>query len=60
MNRRTAVFAGFAASLRAIAAPGRLITLSDWSRADRKAREAGLQSCLERIGAMDTSIHAWV
>jgi len=42
------------------AAPPHLETLSDWLRADRKARESGLQSCLERIGAQDGSIHAWV
>jgi Asp-tRNA(Asn)/Glu-tRNA(Gln) amidotransferase A subunit family amidase len=60
-NRRTILFAGLAASLRAsAAAPSRLETLSDWLKADRKARASGLQSCLERIGAMDTSIHAWV
>jgi Asp-tRNA(Asn)/Glu-tRNA(Gln) amidotransferase A subunit family amidase len=46
--------------MRATAAPPHLETLSDWLRADRKARESGLQSCLERIGAQDGSIHAWV
>jgi Asp-tRNA(Asn)/Glu-tRNA(Gln) amidotransferase A subunit family amidase len=59
-NRRALLFASFASSLRATAAPSRLETLSDWLRADSKARESGLQSCLERIGAEDTSIHAWV
>ena len=59
-NRRTLLFASVASSLRTAAAPSRLETLSDWLRADRKARDSGLQSCLERIGAMDTSIHAWV
>src|SRR5271163_1503694 len=59
-DRRTLLFASFASSLRATAAPSRLETLSDWLRADRKAREAGLKSCLERIGERDSSIHAWV
>jgi Asp-tRNA(Asn)/Glu-tRNA(Gln) amidotransferase A subunit family amidase len=59
-NRRTVLFATFAASLRATAAPSRLETLSDWLRADQKARESGLQSCLERIRGMDPSIRAWV
>jgi Asp-tRNA(Asn)/Glu-tRNA(Gln) amidotransferase A subunit family amidase len=59
-DRRTLLLASFAASLRATAAPPRLETLSDWLRAGQKAREAGLQSCLERIREKDTSIHAWV
>jgi len=46
--------------MRATAAPPHLETLSDWLRADQKARESGLQSCLESIGAQDGSIHAWV
>ena len=37
-----------------------LETLDDWLRADLKARETGVKSCLERIQAADTSIHAWV
>jgi hypothetical protein len=61
LNRRVFLFASFAASLRTTAAaPSRLETLSDWLRADRAARLSGLQSCLERIGAMETTIHAWV
>jgi len=46
--------------MRATAAPARLETLSDWLRADSKARESGVQSCLERIRTMDPSIQAWV
>ena len=60
LDRRTLLLASFAASLRATAATPRLETLSDWLLADRKARESGLQSCLERIRAMDPSIQAWV
>ena len=48
------------AQASARAAPSRLITLSDWLRADPKARESGLQACLDRIGENDNSIHAWV
>ena len=59
-DRRTFLLASFAASMRATAAPTRLETLSDWLRADSKARESGVQSCLERIRTMDPSIHAWV
>ncbi|MGH9591561.1 MAG: amidase family protein, partial [Bryobacteraceae bacterium] len=36
------------------------MTLSDWLDSGRKARELGVQSCLERIQATDASIHAWV
>jgi Asp-tRNA(Asn)/Glu-tRNA(Gln) amidotransferase A subunit family amidase len=60
LNRRTLLLASLASSLRVIAAPSHLETLSDWLRADRKARDSGLQLCLERIGAQDTSVHAWV
>ena len=59
-DRRTLLLASFAASMRATAAPTRLETLSDWLRADSKARESGVQSCLERIRTMDPSIQAWV
>jgi Asp-tRNA(Asn)/Glu-tRNA(Gln) amidotransferase A subunit family amidase len=37
-----------------------LETLNDWLRADARARELGLQSCLERIQMEDPTIHAWV
>ena len=60
LNRRTLLLASLASSLRVNAAPLHLETLSDWLRADHKARESGLQLCMERIGAQDTSVHAWV
>jgi Asp-tRNA(Asn)/Glu-tRNA(Gln) amidotransferase A subunit family amidase len=59
-DRRTLLLASVAASMRTTAAPARLETLSDWLRADSKARESGVQSCLERIRTMDPSIRAWV
>jgi Asp-tRNA(Asn)/Glu-tRNA(Gln) amidotransferase A subunit family amidase len=60
IDRRTLLLASLAASMRATAAPTRLETLSDWLRADSRARESGVQSCLERIRTMDPSIQAWV
>ena len=42
----------------AVASP--LQTFSDWLHADTKARQRGLEACLERIREMDPSIHAWV
>jgi len=64
MDRRTFVFAGFAAAMDAavdnpLETP-RLETLTQWLDASRKTRRAALQSCLDRIRAMDPSIHAWV
>jgi len=64
MDRRTLVFAGFAAAMdAAVGNPletPRLETLTQWLDASRKTRRAALQSCLDRIRAMDPSIHAWV
>ena len=38
----------------------RLETLTQWLNASPQKRELALQSCLDRIQAMDPSIHAWV
>ena len=58
------MFAGFAAAMdAAVGNPletPRLETLTQWLGASRKTRRAALQSCLDRIRAMDPSIHAWV
>ena len=59
-DRRTLLLAGAAAALPSLSATPRLETLTDWLRADAKAREAGLQACLERIHESDASIRAWV
>ena len=59
-DRRSLLLAGIVAALPATSAPPRLETLIDWWKADRKARESGLHSCLERIQATDATIHAWV
>jgi Asp-tRNA(Asn)/Glu-tRNA(Gln) amidotransferase A subunit family amidase len=50
----------FAAAMGASAQTPRLETLTQWLNASRESRELGLQSCLDRIRAMDPSIHAWV
>src|SRR5882757_5597085 len=46
-------------SLSAADAP-RLVTFSEWLRADRETRKRGLELCLQRIREMEPSIHAWV
>jgi Asp-tRNA(Asn)/Glu-tRNA(Gln) amidotransferase A subunit family amidase len=40
--------------------PTRLETLTDWLKASPDARRRALESSLERIRRMDSSIHAWV
>jgi Asp-tRNA(Asn)/Glu-tRNA(Gln) amidotransferase A subunit family amidase len=60
MDRRTFLFAGFAAAMGATEQTPRLETFTQWLKASRKARELALQPCLDRIRAMDPSIHAWV
>ena len=37
-----------------------LETLTQWLKASRKKRQLALQACLDRIRAMEPSIHAWV
>ena len=58
-SRRKLLLAGAAAALPSTAT-SRLETLTDWIRADAKARQAGLRACQERIQKSDISIHAWV
>ncbi len=60
MDRRTFLFAGFAAAMGATEQTPRLETFTQWLKASRKERQMALQPCLDRIRAMDTSIHAWV
>lgn len=60
LDRRSLLLAGLASALPTVAAPERLESLTDWLRADRQIRLLALQSCLERIKAKDSSIHAWV
>jgi len=60
LDRRTFLFAGFAAAMGTGAQTPRLETLTQWVNASRSTRELGLQSCLDRIRTMDPSIQAWV
>jgi Asp-tRNA(Asn)/Glu-tRNA(Gln) amidotransferase A subunit family amidase len=60
MDRRTFLFAGFAAAMGATEQSPRLETFTQWLKASRKERQLALQPCLDRIRAMDPSIHAWV
>src|SRR3954453_19719901 len=60
LDRRRFLLATVVSALPAKAASGRLDTLTDWMRADRKDRDAGVRSCLERIKMLDPSIQAWV
>ena len=59
-GRRNFLLASFAAAVGATAQTSRLETLTQWAHASRKARQLALQSCLDRIRELDTSIHAWV
>jgi len=49
-----------AATTRINAVTSPLQSFGDWLHADAKARQRGLESCLERIREMDPSVHAWV
>src|SRR6267143_4523646 len=63
IDRRSLLFGSFAAVMGAKAGTTgtpRLETLTQWLNASRQMRELALQSCLDRIEAMDPSIHAWV
>jgi Asp-tRNA(Asn)/Glu-tRNA(Gln) amidotransferase A subunit family amidase len=60
IDRRTFLLAGFAAAMHSTVQAPRLETLTQWLSASREARQAALQSCLDRIRVMDVSIHAWV
>ncbi len=60
MGRRPFLFAGLAAAMGTTVQTPRLETLTQWLNASRKTRELALQPCLDRIWAMDPSIHAWV
>jgi len=48
------------AAARTVAQPARLETLTEWMNASRDARARALEPTVDRIRAMDTSLHAWV
>ena len=52
--------AGLAAGGLSAADAPRLVTFSEWLRADRETRKRGLELCLQRIRELEPSIHAWV
>ena len=64
MNRRAFLLSGFAVAIDvAVGKTARAtqpVTLTEWLSASRKKRKAALQSCLNRVRSMDSSIHAWV
>jgi Asp-tRNA(Asn)/Glu-tRNA(Gln) amidotransferase A subunit family amidase len=64
IDRRTLLLASFAAGSRgAMCADERttpLETMTQWLSAPPKTRRLALQSCMDRIRTMDSSIHAWV
>jgi Asp-tRNA(Asn)/Glu-tRNA(Gln) amidotransferase A subunit family amidase len=63
IDRRSFLFGSFAVAIGAKAGTTgtpRLETLTQWLNVSRQKRELGLQPCLDRIHAMDPSIHAWV
>ena len=60
IDRRTLLFASFAAASYAAEQTPTLETMTQWLNASRKTRRLALQPCLDRIRAMDPSIQAWV
>ena len=60
IDRRRFLLGGVAAALLPMAPAPRLETFTQWLNASRKEREAGVQSCLDRIRTLDASIQAWV
>jgi Asp-tRNA(Asn)/Glu-tRNA(Gln) amidotransferase A subunit family amidase len=62
MDRRSFLLGSFAAAIGRAGTTGapRLETLTQWLNASRPQRRLALQPCLDRIHAMDSSIHAWV
>jgi len=67
---KTTALAGAAAGISGLAASPprpavavelpRMETLTEWLQADRASRKRGLEICLQRIGELEPSIHAWV
>ena len=63
IDRRSLLFGSFAVAMgtrTGNTGTPRLETLTEWLNASRRRRELAFQPCLDRIRAMDTSIHAWV
>ena len=60
IDRRDFLLAGLAVSMRPAAQTPAVETFTQWLTASRQSRERALQSCLDRIRTMDSSIRAWV
>jgi Asp-tRNA(Asn)/Glu-tRNA(Gln) amidotransferase A subunit family amidase len=63
IDRRSLLFGSFAVAMgtrTGNTGTPRLETLTEWLNASPRKRELAFQPCLDRIRAMDTSIHAWV
>ena len=60
IDRRVFLLTISAAAAAAAAEAPRLDTFTEWVNASRRDRERALPPCLDRIRAMDDSIHAWV
>lgn len=60
VDRRTFLMAGAAVVSRAAAQSATLETFAQWLAASRSARDAALQTCVDRIASLDNDIRAWV
>ena len=60
IDRRTFLLANLALATGVSAQSPRLETFTQWLAASRKAREAALQPCVDRIRSLDGDIQAWV
>jgi Asp-tRNA(Asn)/Glu-tRNA(Gln) amidotransferase A subunit family amidase len=60
LDRRSFILAGMAATVGVSAQSPRLETFSQWRNASVADRQRALQGCLDRIAALDATIHAWV
>lgn len=62
LDRRTLLFGGIGVTMGPTDTAERplLETLTQWLEASREKRQLALQACLDRIRAMEPSIHAWV
>ena len=56
----TSDFAALPLGIAAAVESPRMVTFTEWLRADREARKRGVEDCLRRIRELEPSIHAWV
>jgi len=60
IDRRTFLLVSLAMATGALAQTRTPQTFTEWLSASLQERERALESCLERIQSLDSSIHAWV